>query len=102
MRSFVHQYPARVVAMAGATLLALGALLGSYGLGVFALGILGLVLASVAGLGARGDRVCLAYQRSGMAAVDGMTSRQFSALLERYFVTKGCRVSRRDRGGPRR
>ncbi len=93
-RSFFRQYPARVVALVGASLLALGAALGSVGRGPLVLGVVVLVLAGVAGLGARGIKECEAYQRSGMAAVDAMTGRQFRALLEYYFAAKGYRVTR--------
>ena len=58
------------------------------------LGVVVLVIAGVAGLGARGVKESEAYQRSGMAAVDAMTGRQFRALLEHYFAVKGYRVVR--------
>jgi restriction system protein len=94
VHSFLRQYPARVAAIAGAGLLAFGAALGPIGRGLLLLGVVALILACVAGLGGRGAKECEAYQRSGMAAVDAMTGRQFKALLEHFFATKGYRVAR--------
>ncbi len=53
-----------------------------------------LIIAAVAGLGGRGAREREAYQRSGMAAVDAMTGRQFQVLIEHFFASKGFRVAR--------
>ena len=53
-----------------------------------------LFIAGVAGLGARGTKERAAYQRSGMAAIDTMTGRQFEVLLEHFFANKGYRVAR--------
>ena len=94
VHSFVRHYPARAAAIAGAGLLALGAALGPIGQGVLLLGVVVLLLAAVAGLGARGVKEYEAYKRSGMAAIDGMTGRQFALLLEHYFASKGYRVAR--------
>ncbi len=85
--------------MAGAVLLVLGAAaMGPTGQGllvlVLVLGLVALVLAGVAGLGARGAKESEAYQRSGMAAVDTMNGRQFRFLLEHLFAKKGYRVAR--------
>jgi restriction system protein len=84
-----------VVAVAGAVLLVLGAAAtGPTGTVVIVLGCGALVLAGVAGLGARGAKECEAFQRSGMAAVDTMNGRQFQFLLEHLFAKKGYRVAR--------
>ncbi len=58
------------------------------------LGVLVLVLAIVAGRGARGVKECEAFRRGGMAAVDAMSGRQFRALLEHFFTRQGYRVAR--------
>jgi restriction system protein len=95
VHSFVHQYPARMAAIVGAALLALGAVLGSLGQSVLLpLAVVVLLLAAMAGLGSRGVKEYEAYRRSGMEAVDGMTDRQFALLLEHCFANKGYRVSR--------
>jgi HJR/Mrr/RecB family endonuclease len=94
VHSFARQYPARAAAVAGAGLLALGAVLGTVGQSVFLLGVVVLLLAAGAGIGSRGVKEYEAYQRSGMAAIDGMTGRQFAHLLEHYFANNGYRVSR--------
>jgi Restriction endonuclease/DnaJ domain len=95
VHSSLSRYPARVVAMAGAVLLVLGAAaMGPASQGLLVLALVALVLAGVAGLGARGAKESEAYQRSGMAAVDTMTGRQFRFLLEHLFAKKGYRVAR--------
>jgi hypothetical protein len=95
VHSSLRRYPARVVGMAGAVLLVLGAAaMGPVGQGLLVLGLVALVLAGVAGIGARGRKQSEAYQRSGMAAVDTMTGRQFRFLLEHLFTKKGYRVAR--------
>jgi len=92
--SSLAQHPARAVAVFGAALLAFGAALGSVGAVLLVLGPVVLVLAGVAGLGGRGGKEHEEYQRSGMAAVDAMTGRQFEVLLEHFFANKGYRVAR--------
>ncbi len=92
--TYLTSHPAGVVAIAGAALLVLGAALGGVGLVVALLGCAVLILASMAALGGRGAKECEAYQRSGMAAVDAMTGRQFEVLLEHFFASKGFRVAR--------
>ena len=80
--------------MAGAVLLVFGAALTEVGTALVLLGAAALIVAGVAGLGGRGARERKAYQRSGMAAVDAMTGRQFEVLLEHFFANKGYRVAR--------
>jgi len=80
--------------MFGAALLAFGATLGSVGGVLLFLGPVALVLAGVAGLGGRGAKEHEEYQRSGMAAIDAMSRRQFEVLLEHFFANKGYRVAR--------
>ncbi len=92
--SFLRRHPARVVAIAGAALLAIGAALGPDGRVLFVLGPLALILAGVAGLGGRGANEHEEFQRSGMAAIDAMTGRQLEVLLEHFFANKGYRVAR--------
>jgi HJR/Mrr/RecB family endonuclease len=101
VRNFLHDFPARVAAIAGAGCLALGAALvpGVVGWSALVLGVAVLILATVAGLGARGRKEREAYRRGGMAAVDAMTGRQFRALLEHYFARQGYRVARLGVGG---
>ena len=94
VRSFPGRHPARVVAMFGAALLAFGATLGSVGGVLLFLGPVALVLAGVAGLGGRGAKEHEDYQRSGMAAIDAMSRRQFEILLKHFFANKGYRVAR--------
>jgi curved DNA-binding protein CbpA len=96
VRSFHRDFPARVAAIVGAGCLALGAALGpgDVGWGALSLGVVVLILATVAGLGARGRKEREAYRRGGMAAVDSMTGRQFRALLEHFFARQGYRVAR--------
>jgi hypothetical protein len=96
VRSFPRDFPAPCAAIAGAGCLALGAALGPDDLGwsALSLGVVVLVLATVAGLGARGMKEHEAYRRGGMAAVDAMTGRQFRALLEHFFARQGYRVAR--------
>jgi hypothetical protein len=96
VRSFSRDYPARVAGIAGASLVAFGAALGSdaVGRGALILGILVLMVACVAGFGARGVKERQAFRRGGMAAVDTMTGRQFRALLEHFFARQGYRVAR--------
>ena len=86
------------VAISGAFLLVLG-LAGLYvGSGLIVVGSLVVITAAVAALGGRGGRERDAYLRSGMAAVDAMTVRQFVALLRYFFANKGYRVGRIRRG----
>jgi Na+-transporting methylmalonyl-CoA/oxaloacetate decarboxylase gamma subunit len=66
--------------MAGAILLGFGLALAQVGIAFIVLGVAMLVIAGVAGLGRRGVKEREAYQRSGMAAVDTMTGRQFEVL----------------------
>ena len=82
--------------MVGAILFATGAALGpgDLGRGVIVLGALAFVATIVAWRGARGGKECEAFRRSGMAAVDAMTERQFTALLEHFFARQGYRVAR--------
>jgi Restriction endonuclease/DnaJ domain len=94
IRAFVREHPARAAAITGSGLLAFGAALGPLGAGVLLLGVVVLIIASVAGLGRRGAREREAYHLSGMAAVDAMSGRQFKLLLEYLFATKGSRVIR--------
>ena len=96
VRSFHRKYPARVAAIVGAGCFALGAVLGADDVGWSALsfGVVVLILARVAGLGARGAKEREAYRRGGMAAVDAMTGRQFRSLLEHFFARQGYRVAR--------
>lgn len=93
-RSFLNRHPARAVAIGGSALLVVGAALDNDGSGVMMLGAVALIIAAVAGLGGRGAREREAYQRSGMAAVDAMTGRQFQVLLEHLFANQGYRVAR--------
>ena len=78
VRSFNREYPARLAAIIGAGLVALGAALSpdNVSWSVLSLGVMALVLATVAGLGARGMKEREAYRRGGMAAVDAMTGRR--------------------------
>lgn len=92
--SFFGQHPARAVAVGGAALLVVGTALDDAGRAVVVLGAVVLIIAAIAGLGGRGAREREAYQRSGMAAVDAMTGRQFQVLLEHFFANKGYRVAR--------
>ena len=92
--SVLGRHPAGGVAMAGAILLVFGIALGQVGILLIVLGMAMLVIAGVAGLGGRGAKERRAYQRSGMAAVDTMTGRQFEVLLEHFFANKGYRVAR--------
>jgi restriction system protein len=80
--------------MGGAILLVFGVELAQAGIALIVLGGATLVIAGVAGLGARGAKERAAYQRSGMAAIDTMTGRQFEVLLEHLFANKGYRVAR--------
>lgn len=96
VESFLHAYPARVAAIAGAILFAVGAALGpdAIGRGVMVLGAVAFLIAIVAWRGARGVKECEAFRRGGMAAIDAMTARQFTALIEHYFASQGYRVAR--------
>jgi hypothetical protein len=81
--------------VAGAVLLVLGAAaMGTVGTGLLVLGTVVLTVAGVAGLGGRGATECESYQRSGVAAFDTMTDRQFEHLLAYLFAKKGYRVAR--------
>lgn len=68
------------------------------GSGLILVGSLVVITAAVAGLGGRGARERDACLRSGMAAVDAMTGRQFVVLLRHFFAKKGYRVGRIRRG----
>jgi DnaJ domain/Restriction endonuclease len=83
-----------VVAIAGAFLLVFGVAGSDVGTGLIVVGALVVVAAAVAALGGRGRRERDAYLRSGMAAVDAMTGRQFVVLLRHFFANKGYRVGR--------
>jgi curved DNA-binding protein CbpA len=73
--SFVRNYPARVGAIAGAALLVLGAVLGSIGLGPLVLGVVVLVVATLAGLGARRDWSKTQGSPRALLPHQGLTSR---------------------------
>jgi hypothetical protein len=92
--SLLRRHPAGVFAMAGALLLLFGAALAEIGTALMLLGAAALIIAGVAGLGARGVKARAAYLRSGMTAVDAMTGRQFEVFLEHFFANKGYRVGR--------
>jgi hypothetical protein len=82
------------LAMTGAALILLGSALGAPGTALILLGSLAVIVAGVVGLGVRGEKEREAYQRSGMAAVDAMTGRQFEILLKNFFASKGSWVAR--------
>ena len=88
------RHPARPIALVGVILLVFGAAFAQFGTALILLGLAALVVAGVAGLGARGAKEREAYRRSGITAVDAMTGRQFGVLLEHFFVNKGYRVAR--------
>ena len=92
--SVLHLHPAGALATAGAMLLVFGAALAEVGIALILLGVAALIIAGVAGLGGRGVKEREAFRRSGMAAVDVMTGRQFETLLEHFFANKGYRVAR--------
>jgi hypothetical protein len=93
VHSFVHQYPARMAAIVGAALLALGAVLGSLGQSVLLpLAVVVLLLAAMAGLGSRGVKEYEAYRRSGMEAVDGMTGALFRQQGLQSFTPQHARA----------
>jgi restriction system protein len=75
-------------------LVVLGAALGDAGWILFGFGCLALALGVLAGLGRYGTRKLGAYQRSGMAAIDTMSGREFEDFLGELFVRKGYRVAR--------
>ena len=89
-----NRRPPEIVGAAGALLVVLGAVLAGVGTTLVVAGLVVLLVAGVAGLGERGARERAAYERLGMSAVDAMTSRQFEALLQHHFATKGFRVAR--------
>jgi len=93
-RSFPSQNPAGAIALAGAVLVVFGAALGDAGWALVGLGWFGLALGVLAGIGRHGTRKLQAYQRSGMAAIDAMSSREFEDFLGHLFVRKGYRVAR--------
>jgi HJR/Mrr/RecB family endonuclease len=93
-RSFPSQNPAGAVALAGALLVVIGAALGDAGWALVGLGCFGLLLGLFAGLGRYGTRKLGAFQRSGMAALDTMSSHEFEGILGDLFVCKGYRVAR--------
>ncbi len=88
------RHPAGPIALVGVILLVFGAAFAQLGTALILLGLAALVVAGVAGLGARGAKEREAYRRSGITAVDAMTGRQFGVLLEHFFVNKGYRVAR--------
>ena len=87
-----------VVAIAGAFVLLFGLAGREVGRGLILVGSLVVITAALAGLGGRGGRERDAYVRSGMAAVDAMTGRQFVVLLRHFFAKNGYRVGRIRRG----
>ena len=93
-RSFPSQNPAGAVALAGTILVVLGAAFGHARWILFGFGCLGLLLGILAGLGRFGTRKLGAYQRSGMAAIDAMSGREFEDFLGELFLRKGYRVAR--------
>ena len=93
-RSFPSQNPSGAVALAGAVLAVFGAALGSAGWALVGLGWFGIALGVLAGVGRLGTRKLQAYQRSGMAAIDTMSSREFEDFLVNLFVRMGYRVAR--------
>jgi hypothetical protein len=93
-RSFPSQNPAGAVALAGAVLVVIAAALGHSGWIIFGFGCLAIGLGVLAGVGRYGTRTLEAFQRSGMGAIDMMSSREFEALLGDLFVRKGYRVAR--------
>jgi hypothetical protein len=100
--SLTSRHPAGTVAMVGVVLLIFGAALAPIRIALVLLGIAAVAVACVAGVGGRGAKVRMAYQRSGIAAVDSMSGRQFEVLLEHHFANKGYRVARiggRGKGG---
>ncbi len=99
LASLMNLHPAGTVAIVGAILLAFGATLARAGIGLLLLGAATVIIAGVAGLGSRGAKEREAYHRSGMTAVDAMSGRQFEALLEHFFASKGYRVARIGRHG---
>ena len=92
--SFPSENPAGAVALAGAILVVLAALLGNAKWILFGFGCLGLALGVLAGLGRYGTRKLGAYGRAGMAAIDTMSGREFEEFLGELFVRKGYRVAR--------
>jgi hypothetical protein len=74
-RSFVRSYPTRVGAIAGAVLLALGAVLGSIGFGPLVLGVVVLVFVSLSGLGTRGGRSIAQGSPRALLRRPGLSSR---------------------------
>ena len=87
-----------VVAVAGVFLVVFGLAGGEVATGLILAGSLVVITAALAGLGGRGGRERDAYVRSGMAAVDAMTGRQFVLLLRHFFANNGYRVGRIRRG----
>src|SRR6516162_10067158 len=92
--SVPSQNPAGAVALAGTILVVLGAAFGHARWILFGFGCLGLLLGILAGLGRFGTRKLGAYQRSGMAAIDAMSGREFEDFLGELFLRKGYRVAR--------
>lgn len=90
----LRRHPAGALAIGGATLVFFSAALGHLGDDLIPLGCVVLIIAGIAGLGGRGAKEREAFHRSGMAAVDAMTGRQFEVLLEYLFANKGYRVAR--------
>lgn len=94
-RSFPSQNPAGALALGGAVLVVFGAALGDVGRTILvSIGCVGIALGVLAGLGSHSTRKLEAYQRSGMAAIDTMSSREFESFLGDLFVRKGYRVAR--------
>lgn len=96
------RHPAAPFGLSGVILVVFGASFAEFGPVLILLGLAALALAGMATLGTRGAKEWAAYQRSGIAAIDAMTARQFEALLEHYFANRGYRVARINgrRGGP--
>jgi len=93
--SLLNQYIAFAIALVGIELLIVGYVLPEVvGSAVMGLGVVALVVGFVAAVGGRGTREREAYRRSGLAAVDAMTGRQFVVLLEHFFADHGYRVAR--------
>jgi curved DNA-binding protein CbpA len=98
--SLLNRYVAFAVALVGAELLIVGVELGVIGSVLIGLGVVALIIALLAAVGGRGAREREAFRRSGMAAVDAMTGRQFTVLLQHFFADQGYRVARLgSRGG---
>jgi Restriction endonuclease/DnaJ domain len=82
------------LAAMGALLILVGTAFADPGTVFVLLGSVTLLIAGVVGLGVRGEKERAAYRRSGMTAIDAMTSRQFEVLLKNLFASKGYWVAR--------